>query len=88
MYTHIYTHVHMNIYTCVCIRVHVCIGLSGGAVVKHPPANAGEAGSNSGAGRSPGGENGKYSSILAWKIPWTEEPRGLRSIGLQSAGHG
>ena len=25
-----------------------------------------------------------YSSILAWEIPWTEEPGGLQSIGLQS----
>ena len=24
-----------------------------------------------------------YSSILAWRIPWTEEPGGLQSIGLQ-----
>ena len=24
-----------------------------------------------------------HSSVLAWKIPWTEEPRGLRSMGLQ-----
>ena len=24
-----------------------------------------------------------YSNILAWKIPWTEEPGGLQSIGLQ-----
>ena len=24
-----------------------------------------------------------YSSILAWKIPWTEEPGGLQSIGSQ-----
>ena len=28
-----------------------------------------------------------HSSILAWKIPWTEEPGGLQSIGSQSAGH-
>ena len=28
-----------------------------------------------------------YSCILAWKIPWTEEPEGLQSIGLQRAGH-
>ena len=27
------------------------------------------------------------SSILAWKIPWTEKPGGLQSIGLQRAGH-
>ena len=25
-----------------------------------------------------------HSSILAWRIPWTEEPGGLRSMGLQS----
>ena len=28
-----------------------------------------------------------YSSILAWKIPWTEEPGGLQSKGLQRAEH-
>ena len=65
IHIHVYTHVHMNIYTCICICVHGYIGLSGGAVIKHPPANAGDAGSNSGLGRSPGGENGKHSSILA-----------------------
>ena len=27
------------------------------------------------------------SSILAWKIPWTEEPGGLQSMGLQRVGH-
>ena len=27
------------------------------------------------------------SSILAWRIPWTEEPRGLQSMGSQRAGH-
>ena len=28
-----------------------------------------------------------HSSILAWKMPWTEEPGGLRSIALQRVGH-
>ena len=28
-----------------------------------------------------------HSSILAWKIPWTGEPGGQQSIGLQRAGH-
>ena len=34
-------------------------------------------------------EKGKatHSSILAWRIPWTEEPGGLQSIGLQRGGH-
>ena len=29
-------------------------------------------------------EMATHSSILAWKIPWTEHPGGLQSIGLQS----
>ena len=28
-----------------------------------------------------------HSSILAWRIPWTEEPGGLQSMGLQKTGH-
>ena len=28
-----------------------------------------------------------HSSILAWSIPWTEEPGGLQSTGLQRVGH-
>ena len=28
-----------------------------------------------------------HSSILAWRIPWTEEPGGLQSVGQQRAGH-
>ena len=28
-----------------------------------------------------------HSSILAWKIPWTEESGGLQSMGLQRVGH-
>ena len=28
-----------------------------------------------------------HSSILAWKIPWTEEAGGLQSLGLQRVGH-
>ena len=28
-----------------------------------------------------------HSSILAWRIPWIEEPSGLQSMGLQRVGH-
>ena len=28
-----------------------------------------------------------YSSILVWRIPWTEEPSGLQSMGSQRVGH-
>ena len=32
-------------------------------------------------------EMATYSSTLAWKIPWTEKPGRLQSIGLQRVGH-
>ena len=32
-------------------------------------------------------ETATHSSILAWSIPWKEEPGGLQSMGLQRFGH-
>ena len=32
-------------------------------------------------------EMATHSSILAWRIPWTEEPGGLQSTGSQKVGH-
>ena len=32
-------------------------------------------------------EMASHSSILAWEIPWTEEPNGLQPMGLQTVGH-
>ena len=32
-------------------------------------------------------EMATHSSILAWRIPWTEEPGGLQSMGSQRVGH-
>ena len=40
-----------------------------------------------GSGRSPGGGHDNRSSVLAWGIPWTEEPGGLPSTALQRARH-
>ena len=63
------------------------MGIPGGSVVKNPPANAGD------LGLIPGWEGPlekgmtAHSSILAWRIPWTEEPGGSQSMGLQRAGH-
>ena len=52
-------------------------------VVKNPPANAGDPGWIPGSGRSPEEGNGNPSSVLAWRIPWTEEPGVLQSMGSQ-----
>ena len=32
-------------------------------------------------------EKATHSSVLAWEIPWTEEPGGLQSMGSQCVGH-
>ena len=41
-----------------------------------------DSGSIPGSGRSPGVGSGSHSSILAWKILWTEEPGGLQLTEL------
>ena len=59
-------------------------------MVKNPPANSGDVRDGSsipGSGKSPEGGQATHSSIFAWRIPWTEEPGGLRFIGLHRAGH-
>ena len=37
-----------------------------------------------GWGRSPGEGMEAHSSVLAWEIPWNDEPGGLQSMGWQS----
>ena len=54
-------------------------------MVKNLPTNTGDAGSIPGSGKSPGGGNGNPSSILAWEIPWTEEPGRLQVPGVTTA---
>ena len=59
-------------------------------MVKNLPANAGDVrgmGSIPRLGRSPGGGHGNSLLYSCWRIPWTEEPGGLQSIGSQRAGH-
>ena len=56
------------------------MSFSGGSVVKNPPTSAGDTGDMGlipGLGRSPRGGNGTYSSTLAVKILWIEEPGGV-----------
>ena len=54
-------------------------------VVKNLSAKAGNAGSTPGSVRSPEEETATHSRILAWRIPWTEEPGGLQSPGRDPA---
>ena len=60
------------------------VGFPGGSGCKESACNAGDPGLVPGLGKSPGERNGSlHSSVLAWRIPWTEEPGGLWSMGLQ-----
>ena len=59
-------------------------------MVKNLPVNAGDLRDS---GLIPGWEDlleegmATHSSVLAWRIPWTEEPGGLQSMGSQRVRH-
>ena len=56
----------------------------GGTEDKNPSASAGDTGLIPGSGRSPGEEMATHSSILAWRIPWTEDPHALQFMVTKS----
>ena len=62
-------------------------GFPGGSDGKESACNAGDPGLIPGSERSPEKEMAIHSSILACRIPWTEESGGLQSTGSQSVGH-
>ena len=58
------------------------MGFPGGPVVKNLPVNTGDSVSIPESRRSSGEETATHSSILAWRIPRTEEPGRLQSMGV------
>ena len=64
-----------------------------GSAVKRKKKSAFNAGTAGDLGLTPGGEDplkessATHFGILGWRIPWTEEPGGLQSMGLQRVGH-
>ena len=83
------------VFICVCVhKTYVCVymyiigSFSGGTVVKNPAANARAEGvwvQSLGQEDPLEEETATHSSILAWRIPWTEEPGGLQSTELQES---
>ena len=61
------------------------MGSPGGSVVRTAPANAGDVGSVPGSERSLEEDVATHSSILSWRIPWTDKPGGLQFIGSQKS---
>ena len=60
------------------------MGFPGGSDGKAPACNAGDSGSVPGSGRAQREGDGNPSSILTWRIPWTEKSQ---SMGWQRVGH-
>ena len=63
-------------------------GFPGGSAVKNPPVQKMQETGVQSLGPEDPLEKGMttYSSILAWRIPWTEEPDELQPMGLQRVG--
>ena len=66
-------------------RSTVLMGLCWWLSNQESPANAGDMGSIPGFGRSLEEGTATHSSILAWRIPWTEEPGRLQPMGWQKS---
>ena len=77
----IYIYIFLNTYA------HIHMGFSGGSALKKLPAmqeiQVGFLGQEDPLEK----KTATHSSILACRIPWTEEPGGVQSMGLQRIGH-
>ena len=67
------------------VQVSLMAGFPGNSLVKSPPAKQEMQVWSLGQEDPPEKEMAAHSSILAWEIPWMEEPGGLRSMGLQKS---
>ena len=80
---------HHEISPHTCFRIAIIKkGFPVGTEVKDPPVNAGDTRDTAlipGWGRSPGVGNSNPLQYPSWKIPWTEEPGGLQSMGSKNS---
>ena len=67
-------------------QVYSLEGFPGGSVVKNPPAMQETWVLSLGREDPLKGGMASHSSILAWRIPWTQEPGGLKSMALLRVG--
>ena len=72
---------------CVYLAIGVLTLSPGGSDSKASVYNEGDPGSIPGSGDPLEEEMAIHSSTIAWKIPWTEEPGRLQSMGSQRVGH-
>ena len=67
------------------LNSHYSLGFLGAWDSKESVCNAGDQGSIPGPEKSPGKRSFYYSTILAWRIPWTEEPLGYSPWGCKES---
>ena len=79
--------VHICVCVCISIYLYFAMGFPGGSVVKSLPAKQGTRVKSLSQEDPLEKEMATHPSILAWKIPWTEEPGELQSMGSQGVGH-
>ena len=73
---------------CIYIYIYICTGILGVANGKRTHAgDVRDVGSIPGSGRSPGEGRGHPLQYSCWRIPCTEEPDGLQSMGSQRVGY-
>ena len=75
----------MNQLFLLCNIIYVALSFPGGSVVKNPPAKQQTQVGSLGQEDPLEKDMATQSSVLAWEIPWTEEPGGQRSIGVQKS---
>ena len=70
------------------MHAHRTLGFPGGSLVKDPPVNAGDVALILLGREDPlEQEMATNSSILVWKVPWTEKPGWLQFLGSQRVGY-
>ena len=74
-----------KVYSCFWIMLYLARGFPGGSYDKESACNAGDMGSIPGSERSLEKGMATRFSVLAWRIPWTDEPDGLQSWGLKES---
>ena len=80
----------LYLYGCMCVCVYVKEGLPGSPALKNPPAIQDIQDTwvlSLGLEDPLEEEMSIHSSILAWRIPWMEEPGGLQSMGSERVGY-
>ena len=86
-HTHTHTHTDTRLDTRMHARTHTHTPSLVAQMIKNLAYNTGDLGLSLSWEDPLAKGMATHSGILAWRVPWTEEPVGLQSMGLQRVGH-